>query len=682
MNNARMDEGVPLKEMSFNDEPLLACRLRIAQIQSQEEGLLQRLRYLTRLWESRKSRIDEELSLLQLQRERAEDELNFLLRKDHEEPLLGPACLEWVDGLWFSRLCMVVIVVNLITIGLEMSFHVASDMLWYCDQGFLLFYVVELTLKALLYERGLLIGRFTVVWWNWLDLVIVVSGLFDQWLLPLFSQVSEGAIDSEKRGGGHHAGVLRMLRLLRVIRVIRVVKIIRLFMKSDLSWTERAYFQAFITSIIALNAIVMGLELNYKSPMWMWVEQAMLVIYTFEMSVRLKRWGIPYFFVHPEDWAWNNLDFSIVIGGIFEQWFMPLTHLVRHIFFGHVTKKTATAGIMPVLRIMRLLRILRLLRLLKSVKPLYKLAVGVVKAMQSMQWVCCLTLVLLYAAAIMFTSLVGHNQIPGGGVPEDAQELYYDVWETMFLLFRVMNGDSKPIEPLYSTVPLKLMCVGFVIVSNWAVLAILTAVVSENMITATQDHEATETRENERLSKVLKRARLHNIFKETDKDCDGKIDHEEFNALLSDRILCQELVDVSGLRASDLKDLFIFISAKKDGIDDTEHWFIEYNDFIEKLLVEGRDVSERSVFRLERNMRLLEQRLTKRFCRGDEGGGGSIPVREDSFRGGEDTSPEYSGHARGPRHEDGETGSERDYSVHRNGYTRVPDQARTDFYDT
>lgn len=213
----------------------------------------------------------------------------------------------------------------------------------------------------------------------------------------------------------------------------------------------------------------------------------MLVIYFFELSVRLKRWRFKFFY-HELDMTWNLLDFAIVMGGVVDQWMMPIIDLMRSLVSGGPVMTTHAGNLLPLLRMMRLLRILRLVRLLKSFKPLYKLALGVLEAMQAMQWVMVLTCVLLYASAILFVSLVGHALIPGGHVPEEAQELFGSVVESMFLLFRVMNGDQEPIEPLFSTVPLRLLCVGFVVISNWAVLAILTAVLSENMISATREH--------------------------------------------------------------------------------------------------------------------------------------------------------------------------------------------------
>eukprot|EP00811_Abedinium_folium_P000353 NODE_10322_length_1360_cov_6.789943.p1 GENE.NODE_10322_length_1360_cov_6.789943~~NODE_10322_length_1360_cov_6.789943.p1 ORF type:complete len:324 (-),score=112.13 NODE_10322_length_1360_cov_6.789943:227-1198(-) len=288
---------------------------------------------------------------------------------------------------------------------------------------------------------------------------------------------------------------------------------------------------------------------------------------------------------------------------------MPLKRILVEMITGRPPQHAANASLLPLLRMMRLLRILRLLRLLKSFKPLYKLAVGIMEAMQAMQWVMVLTVVLLYACAILFTSLVGHGLMPGNDVPADARVLYRTVGQAIFNLFRVMNGDEGPFEPLFAKAPLRVLCIGFVILSNWAVLAILTAVVSENMISATEDHEAAEKTELETATQSESKDRLTTLFKEIDKDGDGRLDEKEFNLLLRDKGLCNELCNASKLSVRDLTDLFLYLS--KPGDDGV--WTIVYRDFIDKLQVEGRDVSERSLFRLEKQMRILEQRIDQKL---------------------------------------------------------------------
>jgi len=327
------------------------------------------------------------------------------------------------------------------------------------------------------------------------------------------------------------------------------------------------------------------------------------------MGVRLKRWGL-LFFYHPLDITWNLLDFVIVMGGVLEQWMMPVMGFIQSLVAGRtIVHAHHSTSLLPLLRMMRLLRILRLLRLLKSIKPLYKLTIGVLEAMQAMQWVMVLTVVLLYASGILFTSLVGRALIPGGGVPDEARDLFGSVTGSMFLLFRVMNGDQGPIEPLFSTLPLRFLCVTYVVVSNWAVLAILTAVVSENMITATREHEKIEEAEIASGKTEQFKKHLVGLFKELDKDGDGNLDQDEFEILLANDDNCKSLRDETGLQVSDLNDLFHYLSHQgEDGL-----LTINYEGFIAKLQVEGKPVSERSVFRVEKQMQNIEQNINRKL---------------------------------------------------------------------
>merc|ERR1712048_1331798 len=119
------------------------------------------------------------------------------------------------------------------------------------------------------------------------------------------------------------------------------------------------------------------------------------------------------------------------------------------------------------MRMLRLLRVLRLVRLVKAVRPLFILAVGVVKAMQSVFWVLVLVLAALYIAAILVTRIIGH-----GDFPEDAKKLFDSVPTSMFTLFAIMNGQEwVRIEPFVRDRPVaKFAFVIFVIISSWALL--------------------------------------------------------------------------------------------------------------------------------------------------------------------------------------------------------------------
>jgi len=181
----------------------------------------------------------------------------------------------------------------------------------------------------------------------------------------------------------------------------------------------------------------------------------------------------------------------------------------------------------------------------------------------------------------------------------------------MFLLFRVMNGDQTPMEPLLHGWQLQILFILFMVISNWMVLAILTAVVSENMLFATNQFMKMEKEEDFQTKKAESTERLMALFKEIDKDGDVTIDSSEFHQLLEDKGLRDEFCDATSLKERDLKDLFSFLSHEQgDG-----KWRIDYELFIDKLQDESKDVSERSVFRLERQMRLLETRIDAKLER-------------------------------------------------------------------
>lgn len=330
----------------------------------------------------------------------------------------------------------------------------------------------------------------------------------------------------------------------------------------------------------------------------------MLVIYFFELSVRMKRHGFR-FFVHNDDWAWNNLDFVIVMGGVFENWLLPIQRLTKNVVGKHSTSYSPDSGsLLPLLRMLRLLRILRLLRVLKNFKPLFHLSVGVLKAMQAIEWVLVLTIVLLYACAVLFTSLIGHGILGGPDVSSHARELFGSVVNSMFILFRIMNGDQTPMDPFLHSVQLKLLFVFFQVISNWMVLAILTAVVSENMICSTEEQARIEALDNSREKKKNDEKELTYLFKAQDTDQDGLIDEVQFQAMLRDEQVSHKLRSASGLGRGELEALFLYLSNVSDGNAQVEH-----KEFIKQLQEENKDVRERSMYRLERQIRFIETRI-------------------------------------------------------------------------
>ncbi|CAE7245868.1 scn4ab, partial [Symbiodinium pilosum] len=545
---------------------------------------------------ARKAPLEDELSTLRLN---IHDKEMQMWRLQHEEEEgAGPSVLAFVQGHVFTTVCSLVIIANMVVMGME--FHAEEKKAWFAwaDNGFLCFYCFELLLKVIYYQQNLFLGRCSTVWWNWLDVIIVISGLLEQLVLPSLGS------------SGHlHLSGLRGLRLLRLARVARGLKLLRYLVQSDLSWTEHRAFESFMMGVIMLNAIVMWLELDYPIPAWKWLEHVLLVLYTFELTVRVGYHGWAYF-VH-EDWTWHYLDFGIVMLGIFEQWMIPSYQYLQSLIQGSAHSSTVAMPLVRSLRVARVFRVLRLARLLRSVKQLYKLINGVVESLASVGWVIMLTFLLLYSAALVFTSLVGQGYIYSDptDIPDEAVQNFGTVWRSFLALFKLMNDDQSVVEPIITTVTGQILFYTFMMLSNWMMLAILTSVVSDNMMSASRVKEEEDRKKAHLENQERAKRRIKTIFHQMDVDQDGSISEKEMLSLLSDPNLQAELCEASGLHPADLVEILYCTSYRTPDNDRV----ILYRQFLTMLQDESGHAKERSIFKVLESMRAMEFRLEKRL---------------------------------------------------------------------
>lgn len=590
----------PLKALAelqdSGDEETFANRIMSQQqlvdsLKDTEDTLREDLAEIDQFWSSRQAKLKEELQRVRMDLLDAEQEV--------DQVMAGPptGALSWVEGAWFNCMCTSVIILNVGIMVLEAQKPEWRGPTRVCDQIFLVWYCLELSLKASRFHQRLLIGRCSDVAWNWLDLLIVMGGVVDQWLKPAILALN----GSENSNLGFNTSGLRALRLLRALRALRVGKLLH---STDWSWTEGSLFQSFIMAIVALNTVIMALELDWPWEGWTFVESALLAIYVFELVVRIKRWGLR-FFVHESDWLWNYMDLLIVLGGVVDQWLLPLMYYFES-SLGHPHRgANAATPVLKLIRIVRLVRILRLVRLLRAVGPLYGLLMGVLAAMQSIMWVMVLTFIILYAFAILATHLLGRGILFGGdedAIPETIQSNFGTVLDSMFFLFKLMNDDQTVMNDVIHMLPAQILFVVFMVVSNWAILAILTSVMSEGMLTATQNEKSAKEVEEWRKKREDSVERLIAVFESLDKNEDSFVDFHEFQMLLQNAELRQELHEASGLRDRDLQELFMHLSHE----DAEGKSKIRYEEFIEKLQMQGTVVSQRSVFRVEKLVRVME----------------------------------------------------------------------------
>mmetsp|Transcript_100742 Transcript_100742/g.260261 ORF Transcript_100742/g.260261 Transcript_100742/m.260261 type:complete len:660 (-) Transcript_100742:156-2135(-) len=570
-------------------------RMEMLRLEEQEKDIEVRIQGVERQYQRMMRPLRDELAYVR--QKMLEIETEDALLDEVAEEGDGPECLKWVAQERFRTLCMIIILANMVVMVLEMLDHDTPEWCKPLDNFFLIWYCFELLVKALYFQKSLLIGKISVVSWNWLDLIIVVTGIFDQWVMYLLSTAN---VHTQF---GFSTLNLRCLRLLRLFRVARALKLLRVFLTSDLKWTEGRVFESFMMCVILANALIMWLELDYPLPVWFWAENVMLAVYVFETSVKMKRLGCNVFFTGPER-GWNLLDFGVVLGGIADQWALPVYGLLELQLMGERTSSHESFGhFMKIMRVLRILRVLRLARVLRHIRPLYRLLAGVLEAMQAVAWVLLLTFLLLYSAAIVFTTLVGQGYIYGDGeVPADAAENFSTVSHSLLSLFKLMNDDQGVVASVITTVGGQMLFYSFMMLSNWMMLAILTSVVSDNMISSSQRCQQEDRVALDDATEKIRTDRLLEFFARFDAEQSGRISNKDCQSILHEPALAIELREITEFEKEDLEDMFSCLS-KYDGEGEQ---YLPYMVLINKLRAFHSGASERSLLHLMENMKLME----------------------------------------------------------------------------
>lgn len=337
-----------------------------------------------------------------------------------------------------------------------------------------------------------------------------------------------------------------------------------------MSWVNSSWFQWACGICIGINAVVVGMELEIKTAAWLYVEQTLLGFFCFELAARIVFHG-RRFFVHEEDWAWNLFDIIIVVIGIFDQWVVPLCERFEFLLPTEGRRAGKMASFYMTMHICRLLRIMRILRLVRIVRPLHELSGGVIEAWAGMFWVLVIMVMTFYSVAILCTRMVGHGDILSEEWAEDPeiqeiQAMFSSVPDSMFTLFgTICSWSLTQYEPLFKNVPgLKPIFVLFYVYSAWALLAVMTGVVSENMI-AIRDKMNKEDAHREEMRKTLITNLLIELFHSADADRSGTVSREEFDAMLKNPNLAKKMKKNSHLKLQDLQDLFEWLDHDGSG---------------------------------------------------------------------------------------------------------------------
>lgn len=215
------------------------------------------------------------------------------------------------------------------------------------------------------------------------------------------------------------------------------------------AFLESSGFQNFITFIIILNSLLIGME-TFPAVMTDYgviidaFDLVILAMFTIEITLKIFIYRVKFFTN-----AWNVFDFVIIAVSI-----LP------------------AAGSFS---IFRALRIIRTLRLLKNLPKLKLIIESLLKSIPSIGWIAVLLCIVYYIFAVVGVNLFG----------ELYPEYFGDLWGAFFTLFQIMtleSWSSNIARPIMDGTPFAaLYFVSFILIATYTTLNIFIAIVVNTM---------------------------------------------------------------------------------------------------------------------------------------------------------------------------------------------------------
>jgi len=243
-------------------------------------------------------------------------------------------------------------------------------------------------------------------------------------------------------------------------------------------------FQSFITILIVLNAIALGLETNKDimriiGPELIFFDQLVLSIFTIEIFVKLINERTSFF-----KNGWNIFDFVIV--GI---------------------SLVPSSGSLSVLRALRIFRAMRLLSVVPSMR---KVVQALFFALPGIFSVGSIILLIFYVSAVLTTNFFG----------VEFDEWFGSVGKSMYSLFQIMTLESWSmgiVRPVMIVYPLAwVFFVPFILITSFAVLNLFIGIIVDAM--QQQNSDDKQDLSNTLLEELMKtRKSVNSLKKEIDK---------------------------------------------------------------------------------------------------------------------------------------------------------------------
>ena len=239
---------------------------------------------------------------------------------------------------------------------------------------------------------------------------------------------------------------------------------------------ESAWFRNFVTGLIIVNAIVLGILTYRDLPVAVLnvleqVDTAITYVFVAEICIKLIAHRLSFFRS-----GWNWFDF-IVVG---------------------ISLVPGGQGI----SVLRALRVLRVLRLLHVVPMMKRITEALLKALPGMGAILAVLGLITYVGAVMATNLYGDTET------EEVAQLFGDLPRSAFSLFQVMTMDGWRFEVVQKVIDdghpyAWFFFLTFIFIASFAVLNLFIALIVEAL---QMEQEAAQDVQMEKLEEEASEA--------------------------------------------------------------------------------------------------------------------------------------------------------------------------------
>eukprot|EP00929_Paragymnodinium_shiwhaense_P087513 TRINITY_DN47673_c0_g1_i1.p1 TRINITY_DN47673_c0_g1~~TRINITY_DN47673_c0_g1_i1.p1 ORF type:complete len:975 (+),score=238.62 TRINITY_DN47673_c0_g1_i1:122-3046(+) len=377
------------------------------------------------------------------------------------------------------------------------------------------------------------------------------------------SQRKEAAVEKTRQSGSTADGVSEIDSNVTVKKQSRL-----------LSFVQSATFDYIFATVIVLNAIYIGIQVDTSSSndkdlkaAVHWTQYFFTVAFLIELILRIWAAGLRFFWM--QDSSWNILDFCIVSGSMVEV-------IMEEVISNDSLKNVSIVRLIRFVRIVKVIRIIRIMRFFRSLRILIASIFG---TLRSLTWAILLLLIIMYLFAIIFTQAATEEF--QAQTLDDASyaimvEYYPTVIVTVMTLFLSITGGvnwadvAKPLGQL-SVIYLMLFTL-YIVFASFAVMNVVTGVFCQGAIESAEadQDEVIETQLNS-LDEYAER--LRKLFEDIDSGQSGSITLPDFEKYIKeDRV--KAYFHALDLQVHEAWSLFKLLDAEGNNA-------IELGDFVE-----------------------------------------------------------------------------------------------------